>query len=344
MNKPRKDEMKGRIQGPPRENFRVPNSIIQGLTTSTPADLNRLPPFSTTVLLGLVGLVDPRHPAREVRARPSDILEMIEVGKRVAHAVDREWATAAGALRRRRYRARRYSPRQLEHVHEALLALHDQKVTIQRWDPRAGVKLEDRTVHLLDMFGYAYERGGRAGDVDDLPPDRVKVNVGTPERPVWRLRRQTVVGERDERPSGILFRLNAELARELAGVKGSIHFTLLARQVFGVLRLFCRDAGAIRLLLLVLRQTAAEFRRPLDGLLDDMGWAPGHPARALARLEKVLCKLRELAIVTAFEIDRERGQVLISRNVDWHNKAAPVPTADRLTPGFLAREKPFFGT
>jgi hypothetical protein len=298
----------------------VPNSVIQGLTTTTPAELNRLPAFTMTALLGLFTLVDPKHPAQEVRARPSDILEIVEVGKSVAHAVDREWVTAAGEPRRKRYRARRYSPRSLQMVHAALLALHDQTVVVQRWDPRRGVKLDDRVVHLLDMYGYSYEEGGTAVDVDDLPPGRVKVNVGSPERPVWRVRRRTPQGERFERPSGILFRLNTELANELVAARGSIAFTIIARRVFGLLRRFRKEPAAIRLILLVLRQTAATFRRPLAKLRTDLGWDPEHQARAHGQLEEVLTTLRALGVVRSFVLDQERSLVEVTRNQDWEKE------------------------
>jgi hypothetical protein len=312
---------------PATGSFRVPNSIIQGLTTGTAAELNRLPPFTMTVLLGLLSLVDPRRPGREVRARPSDVLEVVEVGKSVAHAVEREWITSSGERRRRRYTARRYSPRQMVEVHQALQALHSQTVVVRRRDPKTGARLEDRTVHLLDMFGYAYERDGRPLDVDDLPPGVDRVNVGTPQRPLWRLRRRNGQGEQTERPSGILFRLNTELAAELQSARGSIGFTLLARKVFGVLRTLCHAPAAMRLLILVLRQTEEVFHRPLETLLDDLGWDPGHRARTEVQLREALDRLRTLGVVLGFQLDLERGRVTVTKNADWHECDAALPVS-----------------
>lgn len=286
----------------PEGSFRVPNSIIQGLTTTTSADLHRLPAFSITTLLGLLTLVDPKKPDAEVCARPSDILEIIEVGKQVANAVDRSWMTTDGQERSARYQTTRYSPKHRQQVHEALLRLHNQSVVVQRYDPRLHTKRDDRTVHLLDMFGYSYEQDGRPVDVDDPPPGRRKVNAGTVDRPVWRLRRCTSAGEQEERPTGILFRLNTELAAELVKAKGSIGFTLLARRVFGVLRELHQDPGAIRLLLLVLRQTDERFGRRLHTLLDDLGWHREHPARGKAHLEEVLQKFQSMGVVRNYII------------------------------------------
>ena len=59
-------------------------------------------------------------------------------------------------------------------------------VVIRQRDGGPRPQLKERVVHLLDSFGYCFEIGGQTVDVDDLPPDRVKVNVGKNDRPVWR--------------------------------------------------------------------------------------------------------------------------------------------------------------
>src|SRR5262249_32441430 len=161
----------------------------------------------------------------EVRIKIRDVLEIIQVGKSANHAVERHWTTG-GVERRRRYAARRYSPKHLEQVHDALLALYEQSVAIQSIDRETGRKIKDRLVHLLDCFGYHYEANGQALDVDDLPADREKVNIGTVDRPLWRVRRRTEAGDRFERPAAILFRVNKELAQEIQRRKGTIGFTL----------------------------------------------------------------------------------------------------------------------
>lgn len=93
------------------DSFCVPNSIIQGLITATPTGLNRISAFSTTLLLGLTTLVNPKTPHEEVCARPSDLLEIIQVSKAVDHAVTRCWQTSAGIEQEKIYEAKRYSPR-----------------------------------------------------------------------------------------------------------------------------------------------------------------------------------------------------------------------------------------
>ena len=177
---------------PPRGSFRMPNSIVQGLTTTTPTGLNRLTAFQMVTLFGLMAHVSAKHPHKEVRLRLRDILEIIRVGKGVDPRRGPDLGRPGTAeRRRRRYAARRYSPKHLEQVHDALLALYDQSVVIRQRDGGARPEVKERIVHVLDSFGYCYEVGGHAVDVDDLPPDRVKVNVGTEERPVWRIRRRT---------------------------------------------------------------------------------------------------------------------------------------------------------
>src|SRR4051794_1216785 len=188
-----------------RGSFRVPNSVVQGLTTASATGLNRLTSFEMVTLFGLMAHVSPKQPQKEVRLTVADILEIIGVSKTVSSAVDRQWTTRSGEERRKRYTSFRYSPRHLDLVHDALLALHNTSVAIHHYDKESGQKIKDKIVHILDSFGYCYEVGGRRLDVDDLPPDRERVNIGTDARPVWRVRRKTVGGGRYERPTAVTF-------------------------------------------------------------------------------------------------------------------------------------------
>jgi hypothetical protein len=308
------------MKRPTIESFRMPNSIIQGLTTATSTKLNKLSAFEVTTLLGLMSLVDPKRPTAEVRARPSDILEIIEVGKSVEKEVSRTWQTADGRERRRPYKYRGYKPKHFQQIHAALLTLFNQTVELERRDAKRGTRLEGRVVHLLDMFGYTYQHDVRQVDLDDLADDQARVNVGTAERPVWRLRRRTADGEQDERPTGILFRLNADLAQEVLGAPGTIKFTHMARRVFSVLRHFSHNAKAMRLLLLVLRQTSDGFERKLVNCLEGLTWDPEHPARSLQELEDALRKLQELKVVTAFEVNPDQDLLRIEWNRDWYKE------------------------
>jgi hypothetical protein len=295
---------------PTPESFRVPNSLIQGLTTVTPANLHHLSPFTITTLLGLLTLVPPNHPEREVFARPSDILEIIQVGRQVAHAVDREWENRDGKRRCQRYAAKRFNPKQMAQIQEALLDLHSRTVLVHR-PAAAGVTRADLFVHVLDMFGYVYRKNGRDIDIHQLPEGVCRVNVGTDERPVWRLRRCGDDVDRDERAAGIVFRLNQELAGELQNAQGTIGFTLIAQRVFGVL--------------LVLRQTSPEFSRHLGKLLEDLGWEPDHPSRARDKLHQSLERLRGLEVVQDFHIEPEHDRLKVVRNLDWHKGPLSVP-------------------
>jgi hypothetical protein len=305
--------------------FRVPNSLVQGLTTNTTEGLNRLTAFATVTLLGLLTRVSSRHPHREVTVQVSDILDILQVSKSVAHAVERAWTTRDGRTRRQRYRARRFSPRHLVQVHEALLTLHGQRVLVRHQDPRSGRKVTERIVHVLDSFGYLYEIDGRALDVDDLPPGREKINVGPEDRPVWRVRRRTPRGETFDRPRGILFRLNAELAGELGKRHGTIGFTLFAHRVFGVFREFMKSPAAIRLVILVLRQTNREFSRRLLPVIDDLGWDVSHPTRAVEQLRAVLERMRALHIVEGFTLDDRADRMAVVVNRDWYQEGPGAP-------------------
>jgi hypothetical protein len=296
-------------QSNPNDAFRVPNSVLQGLTMATPAELNTLPAFTMTTLLGLLTLVDPKRPDREVRTKASKILEIIEVSRTVAHAVDREWTTGGGEEQRKHYTARRFSPSHLQRLHAALLDLHSRTVVVRRTGRGRNARQEDRIVHIVDMFGYSYKANGRELDVHDLPQGRTRVNVGTPERPVWRVRRRRGEEEVDEKPAGIMFRLSKELADEIAGVRGTINFTLLARRVFAVLRAFRRDPAAIRLVLLTFRQRGGEFTRRLGRLLADLGWDPSHRTRAEGRLEATLKTMKEMRLIEGYEMAPEMDRL-----------------------------------
>src|SRR4051794_7207442 len=117
---------------PSRGSLRMPNSVVQGLTTTTSTGLNRLTASPMVTLFGLMAHVSSKNPRKEVRIRLRDILEILRVGKGVTDAVDRRWITRDGEQRRCRYRRRRYNPKHLEQVHEALLALYDRSVVIRQ--------------------------------------------------------------------------------------------------------------------------------------------------------------------------------------------------------------------
>jgi hypothetical protein len=297
--------------------FRVPNSIVQGITTATPADLNRLSSFQMITLFGLMAHVSAKHPEKEVRLKVCEILEIVQVSKNVSHAVDRKWTTDDGEVHQKRYTSSRYSPTHLTQVHAALLALHGQAVAIHYFDQGSGKKIKDHIVHILDSFGYCYQANGQKLDVDDLPPDLDRINVGTDERPVLKVRRRTLNGHQYERPTAVTFRINRELAREITNARGTIGFTLFAHRLFALFRDFMRSPAAIRLVVLTLRQTQADFLRILSQMLDELGFDISHRDRAVEDMVVVLDRLRDAGIVTEFSIDHDEDRIRIIVNRNW---------------------------
>jgi hypothetical protein len=307
-------EKRNRQQGA----FRVPNSIVQGLTTTTDAGLNRLSVFKIVTMFGLIAHVDQDHPEKEVRIRTRDILEIIQVGRSAAHAVDRHWTTEDGQETRKTYQATRFKPRQRRQVNDALFAIFNSMVVIRHYGKDRAV--EHRLVHILDSFGYRYKRDGQELDVHDLPTDCERVNVGADKRPVWKIKRRTSTSSQFERPSAILFRINQELAHEIKKRKGTISSTIFARRVFELFRLFTQQPAAIRLLILVLRQTNSHFSRILSKLLDDLNWDTTHPTRAITQLTEALEQLQRLEVVTSFRIEADVDLVVIEANREWSDR------------------------
>lgn len=293
--------------------FRVPNSIMQGLTTTTAEDLNTLSVFEMVILLGVISLVNTKDPKYEVRTTPGQLLEVMEVSHLVAHEVESELQTESGLTRRKRYRTRRYSPSHAEKIHTGLNTLFERSVVILRNDPQTGRRLEERHVHILDSFAYDYRREGVMVDLDQLANDK-KVNVGSAGRPVWRIP--------CTRHSAIIIKFNSELMKELTAQKGTIGFTLLARKIFSVFREFKGKSSAIRLILLILRQREKRFFRSLSQAFLDLGYDVTHPARATQDLQATLNRLQEMAIVVKFYLDMEHDRMEIATNQNWYKDEA----------------------
>jgi len=252
----------------------------------------------------------------------SEILHIIEVSENVAHAVTREWETVKGEKRQRTYPARRFSPKHIQKIHDTLLTLHDRKVVIRR-NSKQRREVADRIVHILDSFGYVYKCDGEMLDLDDLPPGNHKFNIGTEDRPVFRVCKTTGAKKSFRRPIGVLFRLNGELADELTNKKkGTIGYTLFARKVFGLLRQHIRHPAAIRLILLILRQTDKEFTRNIGPASEGLGWDVTHPKRAAAECEKILLSLKGEGLVVDFDLDPGKGKLWVKINRGWYREGA----------------------
>jgi hypothetical protein len=210
----------------------------------------------------------------------------------------------------------------LRMVHEALLVLHSKTVVVRRADAKHQGQVTERVVHLLDAYGYVYERGGKEVDLHDLPRGSTKINIGSDDRPVWRIRQTTEDGERFERPAGILYRLNTELADELIHKQGTIGFTVMARKVFGLFKRYRKNPAAIRLILLILRQTGPEFLRRLDRLVSDLGFDETNRRRAVEQLTGVLASLKDARLVKAFEVSQEAEVLRVQVNRDSYQEEA----------------------
>jgi hypothetical protein len=304
------------------DSFRVPNSIVQGLTTHTSSDLNRLSAFQMVTLLGLLSKVSPRAPEKEVGAKLSEILEVIEVGRQVAHTVERTWTNQDDKTQQKQYHCRRYNPYHLRRVNETLLALFETTAVVRRRDEKTNRRFE-RQVHVLDSFGYCYRQDGKFLDFDDLPAGSERYNVGSESRPVWRVRQQNEDGDFSDRPCGVVFRINKELADELAGRRGTLNYTIFARKLFSLLRRYMMRPAIIRLIILVLRQTGGEFSRKIEPVIDELGFDATHPSRAIEQLREALHDLQQLRLVNHFEVDIDNGKLTIERNKDWYQEDMP---------------------
>jgi hypothetical protein len=299
----------------PKAAFRVPNSIVQGLTTSTSSNLNRLSAREMTVLLGLFSLVNQNHPEHEVRTTVADVAEIIEVSRAIGQTIDREWNNKDGSSQSRSYSRNRRSPRCLQDIDAALRSLYERSVLVTR---RGSGDDEFERVHgrILDSFGYVYAQGGRPLDIYDLPAGFEKIDVGGEKKSIYKVRRSD--GSGYLRPTAILFRIGAELIDEMNGEDGTIKFTLLARRMFSVLKSFSRNPPAIRVAILILRQTSGVLHRPLEKTMADLGWDLRHPKRAFPGLQAALEELRKAGLVASYHIDRQGDHLVAEKGTSWH--------------------------
>jgi hypothetical protein len=251
-----------------------------------------------------------------VRIKVSEILDVIAVSRQVALAVDGKRQPESSDPQQQRRHPRRFNPKHVRQINSALLSLFETLVEVRKVGKNR--KRAIQRVHVLDSFGYLYRSNGRELDVDHLPPDRQKVNVGSNNRPVYRVRRKTGDDEQFDRPSGILYRLNTELANELSGKPDTLQFTIVARKVFLTLKKFMNNPAAIRLIILVLRQTGADFSRDLRRTLSDLGYDVSHPTRAFEQIEGTLTQLKMMRLIVDFAVEPGTNRLFISRNVGWY--------------------------
>ncbi len=297
--------------------FRIPNSIVQGLTTSTETQLNRLTSVETVTLMALVSFVASDTPGKEVNVKFAEILAAMELYKACSITFTRHWEKNTGESRRKRYSSVRYSPAQTKPVQNALLFLAGLEVIIKRKE-KGQKQWSKFRVPIFREFGYHYEIDGEVLNVHHLPPGYARENIGSDNRPLWVVYIQTPAG-RERLPSkSIYFRLNEKLADEMQGLKGSVKFTLFDRMVFALLRRLSRDPKAIRLLILILRQTDASFTRVLSLMLNDLGYDMSHKNRSIQILRDTLYQMVQVQVVNHFKIDPETDRLFIDHNKDWY--------------------------
>ncbi len=302
---------------PSSTSFRVPNSIVQGLTTSTDMQLNRLTAVEIVTLIALVSFVASDAPDKEVKVKLADILAAMELYKACSNTFTRHWEENTGESRRNRYWNVRYSPAQTKAVQDALPVLAGLEVIIKRKE-KGQKQWSSSRVPIFREFGYRFERDGKSLDVHHLPPGYERENVGTTERPLWVVYVQTPDGKRRLPCKHIYFRLNDKLADEVQGRRGTLQSTLFDRQVFTLLRHISKDPKAIRLLILVLRQTGASFTRVLSSMLKDLGYDMSHKKRSIQILRDTLYRLVQVRVVNQFNISPETNRLFIDHNKDWY--------------------------
>lgn len=302
---------------PSSTSFRVPNSIVQGITTSTDTQLNRMTAVETVTLMALLSFVASDTPGKEVRVKRADVLAAVELYKACSNTFTRLWGKNTGETRRKRYRIARYSPAQTTAMQDALPVLAGLKVIIIRKEKgQKSRRLYEEP--LFREFGYRYEIDGKALNVHILPSGYERENVGTTERPLWIVYIQTPNGRQRLPSKAIYFKLNEKLADEVQGLKGSVKYTLFDRKVFALFRSISKDPKALRLLILILRQTNESFTRVLSQLLKDLGYDMSHKNRSIQTLRDTLYQLAQIGVVKRFQIDQETDRLFIDHNKDWY--------------------------
>jgi len=302
---------------PSSTSFRVPNSIVQGITTSTDTQLNRMTAVETVTLMALLSFVASDTPGKEVRVKRADILAAMKLYKACSNTVTRRWEKNSGESRQEQYTNARNSPAQYKAVQDASAVLAGLKVIIKRKEKgQKSKRLYEEPI--FRELGYRYEIDGKALDVHRLPSGYERENVGTNERPLWVVYVQTPDGKRRLPCKHIYFKLNEKLADEVQGLKGSVKYTLFDRKVFALLRRLSKDPKALRLVILILRQTNESFTRVLSQLLKDLGYDMSHKKRSIQTLRDTLYQLAQIGVVKRFQIDQEADRLFIDHNKDWY--------------------------
>jgi hypothetical protein len=318
--------MRNTSPGPP--DVKVPNALIGELYNPSPESFWRvLQHRSYLVALGLLGLVDPNEPGKEVTTKATKIIEIIEDARNIEHRYLDEWHRVDGAQVKKGRATKVFRPKLYGEVGAALVRLFTTAFQINtvrcerltRGKESSISRRKSQTfVHFLDSFRFIYVDHGEELDLDLVSPGELENISPVEDRPVYKLRG-------GQRPSFISFRLNTELADELAG-KGRRYTTFLGA-IFGVLKKLANDPAAARTALWVISQRKKEITRSRAWVLTRLiAGAKNRTAQeGQRRLEEVLKKLKGLEVVVnvmekPYAV-KSRGKgtyIVITKAEHWH--------------------------
>lgn len=278
----------------------VPNALVRQLADTSKKSFWHRCGQRHVVALGLLSLVDLKAPGAEVITNVTTVLEIVQLARSIRKDFTNKWKRKDGTVMANTTTAMVFPPTSFNAVHEAMVALHDtplqiETVTFQRTNRKS--KATKRVVklwaHFLDSFRYVYEEDGRELDID-LEPSIVRRSINADAgRPVYQLTDR-------RRPRAIGFRINTELAREVAG--GGRRYTIFAKDVFAILRELHHDPGAMRFALWVISQRDRDIKRSRPRLFDDLLQTGQHLTvqERETRLEVVLTRLRALGVIESY--------------------------------------------
>ncbi len=289
----------------------APLAIVEQLANPDPRTFFRTFTARPTITaLGLLGLVDPKHPEKEVTVPATRILEITHA----AQDIENRLSGKSG-----------FHSKHFADVGDAMVALYTTELQVRTVRHRRkgkrskGIKeTEYRWIHFLDTFKYVYVTGSGTEENLDLLPDIAKVNISkSGDRAVYKLRD-------GRRPTRIGFRLNTELAMELTR-RGQR--TTFYGAVFELLRKLADNPGAIRTALWVIAHRDLLIKTNRTWLWEHLIAGVGNRTRAEreARVSAVLEKLQRNGVITGAttqkyaEASRKEGNYLILQKAEsWH--------------------------
>ena len=308
----------------PIKDFKMPNTLVQGLTDNGahPA-LAGLSGTDLVTLVGCLSLVDPKNPGASVNIRFADLLDILQFNKRCSHKVYSHAVTPSSG--RAEYLTSRFSPKDVKRIKDSIEQLFQVRFVSFRQDAKT---LKEEHTHIFDSYGYVYKRENSVFDLDldslSLPPGLEKINTcDTCPRPIYKLRDRL---SREVRPPTYFsFRLNNSLVEELKGNRKTKGSTKLSVKIFSLLARLGRERTTVKTLLLILRQVredGAFARRDLKSILNNLGFDSSHFSRSCTGLRTLLSRLVTERVVVTFNIDTENNRLEITQNKNWYKEVS----------------------